>query len=340
MSQTKEVPWWTLLITAILSIVATLLATRQAKTPSLGASSIPSFGSLISDTLTYIPHILLLFGVLADMFTYQGIYSIPSLVGLLSIPLNFVFKFFWMGLFDTVGRLGDILASKPMEGGAPTVNFAGFASAPPPASLFPTPKTTTTKGTSTTSTKSFFKDYDGCTVQGFAWAASPYAPQTLVVTATVFSYYIFDLIVNRGWLDSTAAIVLFFVLFGGEVFVVGDCAVDGVQINKYLRAAMAYSEGLLFGGVAYAIVQAYYPNSLPSSAIYPFPRKNVRDLKKNTAGQYVDNEGRPYIKLPNDQAIPDLTDKDARTAWGALMGEATGAGYTTTSDGADCKVKK
>ena len=339
MSQTKEVPWWTLLITAILSVVATLLATRQAKTPSLGAPSIPSFGSLISDTLTYIPHILLLFGVLADMFTYQGIYSIPSLVGLLSIPLNFVFKFFWMGLFDTVGRLGDILASKPETTGGAGASFAGVGT----ESLFRR-TTGTSTSTSTPSTKSFFKDYDGCTVQGFAWAASPYAPQTLVVTATVFSYYIFDLIVNRGWLDSTAAIVLFFVLFGGEVFVVGDCAVDGLQFNKYLRAAMAYSEGLLFGGVAYAIVQAYYPNSLPSSAIYPFPRKNVRDLKKNAAGQYVDDEGRPYIKLPNDQAIPDLTDKDARTAWGALMGEATGAGYTTTStngpNGQNCKSKK
>jgi hypothetical protein len=329
MSQTKEVPWWTLLITAILSIIATLLATRQAKTPALGVPSIPSFGSLISDTLTYIPHILLLFGVLADMFTYQGVYSIPSLVGLLSIPLNFVFKFFWMGLFDTIGRLGDILASKPeTSGGAAAPGFAGFGTVPPPAD----------------SKKSFFKDYDGCTVQGFSWAASPYAPQTLVVTATVFSYYIFDLIVNRGWLDSTAAIVLFFVLFGGEVFVVGDCAVDGLQFNKYLRAAMAYSEGLLFGGVSYAIVQAYYPNSLPSSAINPFPRKNVRDLKKNAAGQYVDEEGRPYIKLPNDQAVPDLTDKDARTAWGALLGEATGAGYTTTStngpNGQNCKSKK
>jgi hypothetical protein len=337
MSQTKEVPWWTLLITAILSVVATLLATRQAKTPSLGAPSIPSFGSLISDTLTYIPHILLLFGVLADMFTYQGIYSIPSLVGLLSIPLNFVFKFFWMGLFDTVGRLGDILSSKPETTGGAGASFAGVGT----ESLF---RRTTNTSTGTDSTKSFFKDYDGCTVQGFSWAASPYAPQTLVVTATVFSYYIFDLIVNRGWLDSTAAIVLFLVLFGGEVFVVGDCAVDGLQINKYLRAAMAWSEGLLFGGVAYAIVQAYYPNSLPSSAIYPFPRKNVRDLKKNAAGQYVDDEGRPYIKLPNDQAIPDLTDKDARTAWGALMGEATGAGYTTTStngpNGQNCKSKK
>jgi hypothetical protein len=339
MSQ-PTVPWWTILITAVVSVLATVYATRPGPKPTLGTPVLPSFGSLITDTLTYIPHILLLFGILADMFTYQGVYSIPSLVGLLSIPLNWLFKFFWVGMFDTLGRVADILASKPMEGGAAAYNFAGVDS----ESLFRR-TTGTSTGTGTGPAKSsFFKDYDGCTVQGFSWAASPYTPQTLVVTATVFSYYIFDLIMNRGWENASAAIVFFFILFLGETAVVGNCVVDNLEINKYLRALMAFSEGLLFGGSAYAVVQAYFPTFLPSSAIYPFPRVNVRDLKKNAAGQYVDDQGRPYIKGPNDQAIPDVSSKDGQSSWGSIYGQATGSPNMSFASGgvaaANCPAKK
>lgn len=339
MSQ-PTVPWWTILITAVVSVLATVYATRPGPKPTLGTPVLPSFGSLITDTLTYIPHILLLFGILADMFTYQGVYSIPSLVGLISIPLNWLFKFFWVGMFDTLGRVADILASKPMEGGAAAPGFAGVDS----ESLFRR-TTGTSTGTGTGPAKSsFFKDYDGCTVQGFSWAASPYTPQTLVVTATVFSYYIFDLIMNRGWENASAAIVFFFILFLGETAVVGNCVVDNLEINKYLRALMAFSEGLLFGGSAYAVVQAYFPTFLPSSAIYPFPRVNVRDLKKNAAGQYVDDQGRPYIKGPNDQAIPDVSSKDGQSSWGSIYGQATGSpNFSFASGGvaaANCPAKK
>jgi hypothetical protein len=339
----QTVPWWSLLIAIIVSAAATYLAVGQGSKPSLSGVSVPSVGSLATDTITYIPHVLLLFGVLADMFTYQGVYSIPSLVGLISIPLNWVFKYFWIGLFDTLRRLGDIMASTPKTGGASTPgtpNFAGFAAVPPPAVLTARPPASRSIGTDAPKTSSFFKDYDGCTVQGFAWAATPYAPQTLVITATIFWYYILDLIMNRGWLNATAAIVTFVVLFLAETVVVGDCSSDGVKLSKYVRALMAASEGLLFGGSAYAVVQAYFPNFLPTSAIYPFPKVNVRDLKKNAAGQYVDGEGRPYIMLPNGQAIPDVMDKDGQTAWGGMLGAAKGAGYTTVSDGGDCKAKK
>lgn len=338
----STVPWWSLLIAIVLSAVATYLAVGQGSKPTLGSVSVPSVGSLATDTISYIPHVLLLFGVLADMFTYQGVYSIPSLVGLLSIPLNWVFKYFWIGFFDTTRKLGEILASTPKTGGASTPgtpNFAGWAPADPPPSLFRR-TTGTSTGTDAPKSSSFFKDYDGCTVQGFAWAASPYAPQTLVITATIFWYYILDLILNRGWVNATAAIVSFAIIFLAESAVVGDCAFDGVKINKYVRALMAASEGLLFGGSAYAVVQAYFPNFLPTSAIYPFPKVNVRDLKKNAAGQYVDGEGRPYIQLPNGQMIPDVMDKDGQTAWGGLLGQSKGAGYTTVTSGEDCKAKK
>jgi hypothetical protein len=310
MSDQPSAPWWAtliaIIITAVVSVLGTVYAIRGG--PSVSVPGVSTSFSLVKDTITYIPHILLLFGVLADMFTYQGVYSIPSLVGLLSIPVNYLMKFFWMGLFDTIGKTGEILASAPTPfTPQSSVRMGGAAG-------------------------DFFRDYDGCNVQGFSFLASPYAPQTLVVTATVFSYYIFDLIMNRGWLNATAAIVSFVVLFTAEMLVIGDC---GEGLSKFLRGAMAVSEGLLFGGSAYAIVQALYPTMLPTSAIYPFPKKNAKDLKKNAAGQLVDSDGRPYIQLPNGQAIPNVSDADGQKAWGPLF-SATGSGQPATAN-ASCQ---
>jgi hypothetical protein len=302
------VPWWSNIVSILVTAVVAVLATKYAVQPSLpGVPSVPTVGSFFKDTITYIPHILLLFGVLADMFTYQGVYSIPSLIGLISIPLNFVFKYFWIGMFDTVGKVGDILTTQPST---PATQVAGAVG-------------------------DLFKDYDGCTVQGFKWAASPYAPQTLVITATVFFYYIFDLIVNRGFLNATAAIVGFVVLFGAELMIVGDCDVDGQAINKFLRGAMALIEGVIFGGTGYAVVQAYYPSFLPSSAIYPFPKVNARDLSKNASGQLVDSSGRPYIQLPNGQAIPDLQNQQGQAAWSPTLSPG-GVGTGTMASPGGC----
>lgn len=109
-----DTPWWSnllaVLITAVVSVLGTLYATRP-RAPG-EPSTPPVFLSFFKDTLTYIPHILLLFGVLADMFTYQGVYSIPSLVGLLSIPLNWVMQFFWTGTLGVVNQLAAILQNR------------------------------------------------------------------------------------------------------------------------------------------------------------------------------------------------------------------------------------
>ena len=306
MAEQPTAPWWATLVAILLTIMM----------GGIGAAVVMGWRPPVffRDTITYIPHILILFGVLADMFTYQGVYSIPSLVGLISIPLNFVFKYFWLGVFDTIGKAVGILSSGPAPAVANPFTPTGGAAG------------------------DFFRDYDGCTVQGFGWAASPYAPQTLVITATVFSYYILDLIMNRGWLNATAAIVGFFVLFSAETMVIGDCNVEGFEpMSKMLRGLMAFAEGVLFGGSAYAIVQAASPNSLPTSAIYPFPKKNAKDLTKNASGQLVDDQGRPFVQLPNGQAVPDIASSDGQSAWSSLL--ASGTGKTATANTA-CDAKK
>jgi len=86
MAQPANTPWWTNLVAVLVTMVVTAYATyRFLVTPALPSASVspPSgIASFFKDTITYIPHILLLFGVLADMLTYQGVYSIPSFIGL------------------------------------------------------------------------------------------------------------------------------------------------------------------------------------------------------------------------------------------------------------------
>jgi hypothetical protein len=307
----EDTPWWSnllaVLLTAVVSVLGTLYAMRP-KTPGAPTTT-PVIVSFFKDTLTYIPHILLLFGILADMFTYQGVYSIPSLVGLLSIPLNWVMKYFWTGIFGLFGQLMGIIRTGP----APPVQTAGG-----------------TPG-------EFFRDYDGCDVQGFSGLRSPYAPQTLVVTATIFSYYIFDIIQNRGWKNATAAIVLFAVLFGAEAVVVGSCAADDSEPSPGLKALAAFAEGLLFGGVGFATVQSIDPSRLPSSAISPFPKMSRANLKPGTGGALTDSDGNPYVCMPNGQCFPDLSSAESRKAFADIAAKSYGTGSPAVP--ADCPAK-
>ena len=305
-----ETPWWSnlisILLTAAVSILGTLYATGNLSGRVPGAQG-PSVAGLFRDTVTYIPHILLLFGILADVFTYEGVYSIPTLIGLLSIPLNWIMKFFWTGIEDTAGKISEILRYK--------------AVAPAAAAAAPAPPTQ-----SAGAIGDYFRDYDGCNIQGFGWAASKYAPQTLVVTATIFSYYMFDLIANRGWVNATATIIVFLVVFMGQTAIVGACPVNGdAGPGTFLKGMAALLEGMFFGGTSYAIVQAYYPAKLPSGVISPFPRKTVKDLTMGADGRYVDENGLPYVCLPNGQCVPDMSSTDSRSEFARMAAENIGS---------------
>ena len=307
--ETSDTLAWSLPVTAVLTAVVSVVATIYAMRPGVTAPGIkpPSaLGSLFKDTITYIPHILLLFGVLADMFTYQGVYSIPSLVGLLSIPMNWVMSYFWSGVSEVISKVYEVIQWR--RSGAIPVN--------PRASL-----PTVVRGGAI---GDFFRDYDGCTVQGFGWAQSKYAPQTLVVTATVFSYYMFDLIVNKGWTSAAGTISLFLVLFIAETMVVGRCTVvDDDEPGMLAKAIASFAEGLLFGGSAYATVQTVAPTRLPSSLISSVPRRTRGDLKPGPNGTMVDADGKPYIVLPNGEAVPDMCTNESKTAFAGTFG--TGA---------------
>jgi hypothetical protein len=310
-----DTPWWSNLITAVVvatvSILGTAYALRGIGGPS-GPPEIPAAAGIAIDTVTYMPHILLLFGVLADMFTYQGVWSIPSLVGLLSIFFNYFMQYFWKGMEELWNSGKNVVNVPP----APIVGASrkGGAIIPP----------------------AFFKKYDGCSVQGFDGWKTQFAPQTLVVTATVFSYYIFDLVRNRGWLNAAASITMFgffYIMQVGVLIFTGGCG-DGSPggYSDMATSAMALFEGVVFGGSAYGIVQTYYPNRLPSSVISPFSAKNVKDLKMGPDGKMYDENGYPYVVLPNGQGYPDMSTEQSRKAFAEVAGANLGTGTPAKAD--------
>ena len=343
-------PWWshfiTIFVTAIVSVLATVYATGGLKAPA-GATAGVSGASIAIDTITYMPHILLLFGVLADMITYDGVWSIPSFVGLLSIPANWIMQFFWKGL-QTLFKQGKQVtelgaaavaaapAPAPVAASGPKIRIpvqpeSGKGKIPFSSSVFAqgNPFEGGAKG-------DFFKSYDGCSVQGLEFLRTEFAPQTLVVTATVFFYYIFDLVRNRGWVNSAATIAFFAIVYSAQVAVLqmtadnGACGDSGY--SHFSQSLMALFEGILFGGSAYGIVQTYYPTRLPSSTVSPFPRKDKSELTMGPDGKMYDKDGYPYVILPNGQAVPDLSGAAARDAFARLAGENLGTGTPARPD--------
>jgi hypothetical protein len=335
----ENTPWWSNLLTALIFLIvgaATVLYMKQPAAAPTGPKTPSGIGALAVDTLTYTPHILMLFGLLADMLTYQGVYSIASLIGLLSLAGNFVLQWFWLGASDFWTKLSDLATKKSAPAAAPAPAPApapAGASKPPPGAG--TGLNLLAFGGSRGGGKAgqFFGSYDGCDIQGLGVLRSPYAPQTLVFTATVFSYYIFDLIQNRGWKNATAAIVVFVVLFGGQIAAIGDCTAQG-EPSKPWKALISFVEGLLFGGIGYGVVQSYAPSKLPSTAVSPFPTKTASDLKPGPNGGLVDESGNPYVCMANGQCYPDLSTAESRKAFASIAAESLGTGAPATPE--DC----
>lgn len=307
-----DTPWWASLVAVLLTAVVSILGTAYAlgaRPGAVGSVGLPPAASLAVDTLTYMPHILLLFGVLADMFTYDGVWSIPSLLGIASIFFNYAMQYFWKGLQELFVTTKTVIATGSTSSAQPTVLTGG-----------------------TVEPGSFFKNYDGCSVQGFGALSTEFAPQTLVVTATVFSYYIFDLVRNRGWINAVATILIFGTVYAGQVGVLsmtadnGQCGPGGGGYSHFSQALMALFEGVVFGGSGYGIVQTYYPTRLPSSTISPFPRRSRNDLTLGPDGKMYDADGYPYIVLPNGQTAPDLSTRAAQSAFADVVGGALGTG--------------
>lgn len=302
-----DVPWWGALIlailTAIVSVIGTILFLRGG-TPAVPGAP-PGVGMIFTDIVTFLPHILIVFGIFADIFTLQGAYSIPSLVGLLSIPIHFMMQFLWSGAAGFLGDLYKLINTAPLPKttAPPATKTPLFSGKDTGANVGSTGKSTFDEDVKTIlggTRGGAMSAWRGCEVYGFEKLISPYAPQGLVVTATIFWYYLLDLWVNRDGLDSIATALAFPLFFGIQVFLLKTCENFGESV--LIKSIIALAEGLIIGGTGYGIVQATIPDRLPSSVLPKVPRLST--MKKNADGTYTDSNGRIYIVGPDGVPIP------------------------------------
>jgi hypothetical protein len=315
----KDVPWWGALILAILtslvSVIATIYYLRGSALAVPGAP--PGLGLIFTDAITFLPHILILFGVFADIFTLQGAYSIPSLIGLLSIPLHYVFQFLWSGVAAFIGDIMKLIATVPAGESGKSIKFPNFFKKKEPA----VPSTPLFSGTNTGASvgstgrpRTFDEDvktllggmrggamsaWNGCEVYGFQSLQSPYAPQGLVVTATIFWYYLLDLSMNRNPLDTIATALAFPLFFGLQIWQLSSC--EKFSESVAAKSAIALVEGLIIGGTGFGIIQSSIPDRLPSSVLPTVPR--LSSMTKNPDGSYTDSDGNEYVIGPDGRPI-------------------------------------
>lgn len=281
-----DTPWWSNLIGVIVSLLVGVLIGKYATGGVALAAAVPAYSpymELVKGTLAYLPHILLFFGILVDVVMQRGAYSIATGFGFLSIFVNVIFKFFWRGLFDVFGKL---FGSSPQTAGAPITAMS---------------------------------QYDGCTVEGFGFLGpNEYAPQTLVVTATILSYFAFDISVNRGLKNAIAILTVGLFLFLAQASVIKGCNAGG-DIPATAKAFAAMAEGLFTGGVSYALMQAYAPEKLPSSAM-PYMDVVSKSSLTEKNGKMVDSKGIEYVPLPNGMYTADLSTTAARSSLAETLG--------------------
>ena len=303
----SDVPWWGALILAILtsivSVIGTILFLRGQKPAVPGAP--PGIGMIFTDAITFLPHILILFGILADIFTLQGVYSIPSLVGLSSIPLHYVMQFLWTGVAAFLGDVYRMAMTAPPAVAAAVPLFSGT-------------NTGANVGNAPRTVGGAMSAWAGCEVYGFEGLKSPYAPQGLVVTATVFWYYLLDLLMNRDPLDSVATALAFPLLFGLQVMQLKTC--DNIAGSVVIKSIIAIAEGFIIGGTGYGIVQSSIPDRLPSAVLPQGP--SLSSMSKNAVGSYTGKDGKIYVVGPDGRPIPQSFFTDTAKSSAAAQADA------------------
>lgn len=295
--------WWQSLMLALACTLAGVIAAVSAMSGSMsGEADIGSWGS---DLLRLTPHALMLFGILADAITYDGVYWTATIVGLSASPLHGFLEQI-MGVLGKIGeRISDGLNSKTP------------AAAAPPAGV--------TVSVSRGGAMSGGGQYNGCTFTGVAPDSSHKTAETLVATAAVVSYLFFDLWLNRGMINALGILVLGMLLLVGQGLAIKEC----FTANKTsITAGVLY--GLLFGtiigGSYYAFFQAYYPVYLPSTVI---PLENTITGITDSGFVYVPGAGWQPTNSPTAAAaIANGTASQTGPTTGTPGQNVTGAAST------------
>lgn len=222
--------WWQSILLAGTSALFGVVAVVMAQSGS-GASPKPQV------LFRYVPHFLLLFGILADAFTYQGVYWTSTVVGLSGYAGGP--KLEWI-----IGNVMNAVAYgyKRSRGASAEDANAAFSA--------PAGKPIAQDGT-----------YDGCTFGGGS-PVTVAVPPTLTASSSVMWYYIIDSIDNRGFPSAIGTMVAFMALYGAQVM-----SIMGCMTNLGSGAGWGLVYGLIVAGILYSLIKSFGPQFLPSSVV-------------------------------------------------------------------------
>ena len=280
--------WWQSLLLAFACTLAGVIAAVMATTQQFDASGVP-VGSWVNDLLKLVPHALMLFGIMADAITYNGVYWTSTIVGLSAMPLHGQLEYVIngiVGLFEMAKSAASASRTK-----APAVKVTVAAEG---------------GGMSGGNGAGPLPPFTGCGIMGGTIDPTHRTAQSLVVTASIISYFFMDLWLNRGIINALGVLTLGILLMGGQAMVISDCFKPG---DKSLTAGVLYAMvfGVIIGGSYYAFFQSFYPVYLPSTVI---PLSNtISDLSISDTGfVYVPGVGLVSASSPQgQQAIANKT---------------------------------
>ena len=120
--------WWQSLILAFACTLAGVIAAVSATS---GGVTLPNgeVSSWATDLLKLSPHALMLFGLMADAITYDGVYWTSTIVGLSAMPLHPQLEMIVSGLGVVFTRLMSASSEKPSP--TTTINITNSAPAAP-----------------------------------------------------------------------------------------------------------------------------------------------------------------------------------------------------------------
>jgi hypothetical protein len=270
--------WWQSLILAFACTLAGVIGAVMAST---GGTTLPGgeISTWATDLLKLIPHAMMLFGLMADAITYNGVYWTSTIVGLSAMPLHNPLESILSGLFSIVERF---TTSKDEE--------------KKPQEL----KLGITLGPQTGQGRRMFGGgFSGCSILGGEIEKEHKTSESLVVTAAIVAYFFLDLWLNRGMINALGILVVGIVLMGGQAVSISDCF---TKQDKSLTAGVLYALlfGVIIGGGWYSFFQAFYPMYLPTTVI-PLANTITGFSVADTGFVYVPGVGLVSASSPQGQ---------------------------------------
>jgi hypothetical protein len=270
--------WWQSLILAFACTLAGVIGAVMAST---GGTALPGgeISTWATDLLKLIPHAMMLFGLMADAITYNGVYWTSTIVGLSAMPLHNPLESILSGLFSIVERF---TTSKPEEN--------------KPQEL----KLNISMGPQTGQGRRMFGGgFSGCSILGGDIEKEHKTSESLVVTAAIVAYFFLDLWLNRGMINALGILVVGIVLMGGQAVSISDCF---TKQDKSLTAGVLYALlfGVIIGGGWYSFFQAFYPMYLPTTVI-PLANTITGFSVADTGFVYVPGVGLVSASSPQGQ---------------------------------------